>query len=152
MAVESYVVVHNIAKRHNVGTLARSATAFGVSELILVGRRERKIVIFAALRSLMMLCLSITTLLPRAPLFFFGNEGTGLSAKELEICDFFVYIPQYGSGTASLNVTVAASIVLHQFGVWAGFPERTRDGNKFIVAEKPVNRQDEVFVQKQQIL
>ncbi|KAL3649619.1 hypothetical protein CASFOL_006022 [Castilleja foliolosa] len=26
---ESYVIVHNIAKRHNVGTLARSATAFG---------------------------------------------------------------------------------------------------------------------------
>ncbi|KAJ8420335.1 hypothetical protein Cgig2_012619 [Carnegiea gigantea] len=38
--VKSYVVVHNIAKRHNVGTLARSATAFGVSELILVGRRD----------------------------------------------------------------------------------------------------------------
>jgi tRNA G18 (ribose-2'-O)-methylase SpoU len=40
MTVECYVVVHNIAKRHNVGTLARSATAFGVSELILVGRRD----------------------------------------------------------------------------------------------------------------
>lgn len=34
------MVVHNIAKRHNVGTLARSATAFGVSELIHVGRRD----------------------------------------------------------------------------------------------------------------
>jgi tRNA G18 (ribose-2'-O)-methylase SpoU len=40
MVRESYVVVHNIAKRHNVGTLARSATAFGVKELILVGRRD----------------------------------------------------------------------------------------------------------------
>ncbi|KAG2727323.1 hypothetical protein I3760_01G152300 [Carya illinoinensis] len=40
MSIECYVVVHNIAKRHNVGTLARSATAFGVSELILVGRRD----------------------------------------------------------------------------------------------------------------
>lgn len=48
-----------------------------------------------------------------------------------------MYIPQYGCGTASLNVTVAASIVLHHFGVWAGFLERTRDGNKFVVAEKP---------------
>ncbi|GJU63074.1 CENP-B homolog protein 2-like protein [Tanacetum coccineum] len=37
---KSYVLIHNIAKRHNVGTLARSATAFGVSELILVGRRD----------------------------------------------------------------------------------------------------------------
>ncbi|BBG93251.1 tRNA/rRNA methyltransferase SpoU family protein [Prunus dulcis] len=119
----------------------------------LVSFSRREIVIFAALRSLMMLCLSITTLLPRAPLFFLAMSfelklnfslqslgGTGLSAKELEICDFFVYIPQYGGGTASLNVTVAASIVLHQFGVWAGFPERTRDGNKFIVAEKPVKQ------------
>lgn len=43
-------------------------------------------------------------------------QGSGLSAKEYEICDFFVYIPQYGCGTASLNVTVAASIVLHHFG------------------------------------
>jgi hypothetical protein len=30
--------------------------------------------------------------------------------------DFFVYIPQYGNETASLIVTVAASIVLHHFG------------------------------------
>lgn len=72
--------------------------------------------------------------------FLLGNEGTGLSAKECEMCDFFVYIPQYGCGTASLNVTVAASIVLHHFGVWAGFSERTRDGNKFIVAERPTNK------------
>ncbi|XLR31831.1 hypothetical protein S83_059731, partial [Arachis hypogaea] len=64
-------------------------------------------------------------------------KGTGLSAKECEIYDFFVYIPQYGGGTASLNVTVAASIVLHHFGVWAGFGERSRDGNKFVVAERP---------------
>ncbi|XP_006844300.3 uncharacterized protein LOC18434164 [Amborella trichopoda] len=38
--VESYVVVHNVAKRHNIGTMARSATAFGVAEFILVGRRD----------------------------------------------------------------------------------------------------------------
>ena len=37
-AVESVVVVHNVAKRHNVGTLARSATAFGVAEVVVVGR------------------------------------------------------------------------------------------------------------------
>ncbi|OEL28966.1 hypothetical protein BAE44_0010017, partial [Dichanthelium oligosanthes] len=141
----------------------------------------------------------------RSTAFLFGNEvggisihsGTGLSQKECDICDFFVYIPQYGGGTASLNVTVAASIVLHHFGaansrikvvafelncfvemqsvkfpssystnrmflsgchgviifctlwsihlisfawlsaVWAGFPERGRESNKFIVADKP---------------
>ncbi|KAF4356076.1 hypothetical protein G4B88_007799 [Cannabis sativa] len=163
MVVESYVVVHNIAKRHNVGTLARSATAFGVSELILVGRRDfnsfgshgsTSHVRFRHFHSLIDACrflkekdcdicgVEITDgamavnqhPFKKSTAFLLGNEGTGLSAKECEICDFFVYIPQYGGGTASLNVTVAASIVLHQFG---GFPERTRDGNKFIVADKP---------------
>lgn len=45
-----------------------------------------------------------------------GNEGTGLSDKLMEQCQrHFVRIPQYGRGTASLNVYVAASIVLSQF-------------------------------------
>ncbi|KAL0548311.1 hypothetical protein IC582_012759 [Cucumis melo] len=169
MGIESYVVVHNIAKRHNVGTMARSATAFGVSELILVGRRDFNAfgshgstshIRFRHFHSL----LDAQTFLKekdcdicgveitdnavavnqhpfkRSTAFLLGNEGTGLSAKECAICDFFIYIPQYGVGTASLNVTVAASIVLHHFGVWAGFPERCRDGNKFIVAERPVRQ------------
>ncbi|XP_028759917.1 uncharacterized protein LOC114718672 [Neltuma alba] len=169
MVLESYVVVHNIAKRHNVGTLARSATAFGVSELILVGRRDfnsfgshgsTSHLRFRHFHSLedarhflkekdCDICgVEITDdakpinqhPFKKSTAFLLGNEGTGLSAKECEICDFFVYIPQYGGGTASLNVTVAASIVLHHFGVWAGFAERSRDGNKFIVAEKPMKQ------------
>ncbi|KAJ0033894.1 uncharacterized protein LOC116145569 [Pistacia vera] len=167
--IESYVVVHNIAKRHNVGTLARSATAFGVSEMILIGRRDFNAfgshgstshVNFRHFHSLTDarqflkskdcdICgVEITHdavavnqhPFKKSTAFLLGNEGTGLSAKECEICDFFVYIPQYGTGTASLNVTVAASIVLHHFGVWAGFSERTRDGNKFVVAERPVKQ------------
>ncbi|KAL8486310.1 hypothetical protein ACS0TY_023132 [Phlomoides rotata] len=166
---ESYVIVHNIAKRHNVGTLARSATAFGVSELILVGRRDfnsfgshgsTSHLSFRHFHSLSLaraflkerdcdICgVEITdNAMPvnehpfrKSTAFLLGNEGSGLSAKECEICDFFVYIPQYGGGTASLNVTVAASIVLHQFGVWAGFSERSREGNKFLVTEKPANQ------------
>lgn len=37
---ESFLLIHNVAKRHNLGTLARSATAFGVTEIILVGRKD----------------------------------------------------------------------------------------------------------------
>ncbi|GMI70361.1 hypothetical protein like AT4G15520 [Hibiscus trionum] len=169
MAVECYVVIHNIAKRHNVGTLARSATAFGVNELILVGRRDfnafgshgstshLRFRHFHSLTDARLylkekdcdICgveitngaFSITDHpFKKSTAFLLGNEGTGLSAKECEICDFFVYIPQYGGGTASLNVTVAASIVLHHFGVWAGFSERIRDGNKFVVAERPLKQ------------
>ncbi|CAL9158534.1 unnamed protein product [Musa hybrid cultivar] len=180
-SVESLVVVHNVAKRHNVGTMVRSATAFGVSEIVLVGRRDFNAfgshgstshLRFRHFHSLSQarhylkalshkpssqsreerncdVCgveitdgaLSIADHpFRKSTAFLLGNEGTGLSAKECEICDFFVYIPQYGCGTASLNVTVAASIVLHHFGVWAGFPERSREGNKFTVAEKPVKQ------------
>ncbi len=49
-----------------------------------------------------------------------GNEGQGLSERQMSLCDSFVYIPQHGQGTASLNVAVACSIVLHHFATWAG--------------------------------
>ncbi|ERN07468.1 hypothetical protein AMTR_s00019p00254850 [Amborella trichopoda] len=162
--VESYVVVHNVAKRHNIGTMARSATAFGVAEFILVGRRDfnsfgshgsTPYLHFRQFHSLSETRLYLKEkdcdicgveivdgAIPvnhqpfkKSTAFLLGNWPL---TKECEICDFFVYIPQYGCGTASLNVTVAASIVLHQFGVWAGFPERGRDGQKFTVAEKPM--------------
>ena len=51
--------------------------------------------------------------------FFMGNEGSGILPVHKEICDHFVYIPQYTDKTASLNVSVAAGIVFHHFAVWA---------------------------------
>ena len=65
-----------------------------------------------------------------------ARQGTGLSADELAACDALVYIPQHGAGTASLNVAVAASIVLHHFAVWAGYAERSRTGAKFDVGAR----------------
>lgn len=47
--------------------------------------------------------------------FLVGNEGTGILAKHMKDCTKFVRISQYGNGTASLNVYVAASIVLFQY-------------------------------------
>ncbi|KAH8934138.1 hypothetical protein BDL97_18G067500 [Sphagnum fallax] len=166
---ESFVIVHNVAKRHNLGTLARSATAFGVSELILVGRKDfnafgshgatlhmqfrhfqtlPQAVEYLKAKHVAICGVEITegaTGVQSHPFtcstaFLLGNEGTGLSRKEMDICDFFIYIPQYGAGTGSLNVTVAASIVLHHFAVWAGFPEQQREGQKYVVAERPVRR------------
>ena len=53
--------------------------------------------------------------------FMLGNEGQGMSDRQMRACDSFVYISQYGVGTASLNVAVAASIVLHRYAEWAGY-------------------------------
>lgn len=44
-----------------------------------------------------------------------GNEGTGLSSKQRDIVDIFLYIPQCGNGIESLNVTVATTILLHEY-------------------------------------
>lgn len=32
-----FLIVHSVAKRHNIGTIARCATAFNVKEILLVG-------------------------------------------------------------------------------------------------------------------
>ena len=69
--------------------------------------------------------------------FILGNEGQGLSEQQMRICDGFVYIPQNGKGTASLNVTVAGSIVLHHFSLWAKYAESERDGYKYVLGERP---------------
>ena len=51
-----------------------------------------------------------------------GNEGDGMSKTQLEICresGGFIYIPQYGKGTCSLNVAIAATIIMHRWHVIA---------------------------------
>jgi tRNA G18 (ribose-2'-O)-methylase SpoU len=52
-----------------------------------------------------------------------GNEGSGMTTKQMSHCDGFIRISQYGGGMASLNVSVAAGIVLHRYFQW------TRDVN-----------------------
>jgi tRNA G18 (ribose-2'-O)-methylase SpoU len=47
--------------------------------------------------------------------FLMGNEGTGIHDKQMKDCAMFCRIPQYGAGTASLNVYVAASIIFYEF-------------------------------------
>ena len=71
---------------------------------------------------------------------YIGNEGQGMTPQQKRICDGFVYIKQYGPGTASLNVAVASSIVMHEFAKYYTYTERERDGEKFIVADKPLSR------------
>lgn len=51
-----------------------------------------------------------------------------------------MYIPQFGAGTASLNVSIACSIALHRFASWAKYKERPREGEKFDVGIRPIRR------------
>ena len=68
--------------------------------------------------------------------FFLGNQGTGMLEVHKKICDYFVYIPQYTEKTASLNVSVAAGIIFHHFGLWAGYQEAKVYGQKYQLQEE----------------
>lgn len=159
----SYLVLFNIAKTNNLGNLIRTADALGVHEVIVVGRRRyRTLGAFGTARTTRQrhfhsLPLALEYLrevgarlvgIEIAPdslpvddepfegdtAFLVGNEGTGLSDAQLEACERIVHVPQFGA-CASLNVNVAAGIVLHRFAAWAGFPPNSRDGHKFIPPE-----------------
>ena len=162
----SFVIMHSVSKRHNVGTIARCCTAFNVAELVLVGSHHYNTfgshgsdsyvdishfdTLVEATKHLKEVkgCKIIGIEITEGAIpienhpfegntaFLLGNEGDGLSSKQMALCDSFVYIRQFGSGTASLNVAVASSIVLHHFALWAGFKERDREGFKFVVAER----------------
>eukprot|EP01023_Acetabularia_acetabulum_P031137 TRINITY_DN29319_c0_g1_i1.p1 TRINITY_DN29319_c0_g1~~TRINITY_DN29319_c0_g1_i1.p1 ORF type:complete len:219 (+),score=22.93 TRINITY_DN29319_c0_g1_i1:120-776(+) len=162
-----YVIVFNISKRANIGTLLRCCTAFNVTTVCLVGSRQFNtfgahgsddFVHFMHFNTLeectqhlkndckcRIIGIEITDEAQNVTshpfegntAFMLGNEGTGMTEKQITLCDSFVYIPQFGAGTASLNVTVAASIVLHHFASWAGFQERHREGQKYVVDQRP---------------
>lgn len=51
-----------------------------------------------------------------------------MSPRQMRGCDGFVYIAQFGTGTASLNVAVAGSIVMHRFALWAEKKEEEEEG------------------------
>ncbi|OQR91181.1 hypothetical protein ACHHYP_04915 [Achlya hypogyna] len=158
-------IINNIQKRKNIRDLLLSATAFGVSEVFVVGQKllsfeaalhfedslpgfklpypitrcrtldECKALLLARDPSTRVIGIEILhsaksvndpdVFVADAPMaFMVGNEGSGLSDAQVAICDGFVYIPQYGGGTASLNVTVAASIIMHRYAVWAATNRR----------------------------
>jgi len=76
-----------------------------------------------------------------------GSPRCGVSCCGVSVsCCWVLWVPgphlstSTGNGTASLNVTVAGSIILHHFGVWAGYTERPRDDTeeaKFAVDALP---------------
>ena len=51
---------------------------------------------------------------PENPLIIIGEEGVGITPETLELCDRYVYIPQYGS-VRSMNAAVAGSIAMNDF-------------------------------------
>jgi len=177
---ECRICIYNVAKKQNVGTIVRTAVAFGATQVVVVGNRKlntlgnqqtnrfiswrhfvhwsdmlawarkdgwKVIGIEIGSRAVPVMDRPFT----EKTLFILGNEGVGMSEECMKDCDALVYIPQYGVGTASLNVATAAAIVLHHFAEWAQYPSHTAiAGAKFVVDESKA-LPDPGLIMKQQL-
>lgn len=136
-----HIAIENWQHDSNIGTIVRSANAFNVSSVHIIGKRhwnrrgamvtDRYLHIFhhatineflAAVEGLRIIAVdnvpgSVSiekAVLPKNAVLVFGGEGPGLSDEMLQRAEMTVMIEQHGS-TRSLNVGVAAGIVMYQW-------------------------------------
>jgi tRNA G18 (ribose-2'-O)-methylase SpoU len=137
------IAVENTLRDFNMGTIIRSANAFGVRTAHVIGRKQwnkrgammtdkyltieyhaspaefstvmqqRKKHVVAVENNVSSSSI-LDADLPKNTVFIFGQEGPGISSELLDVADDVVHIKQLGS-TRSLNVGVAAGIALFEW-------------------------------------
>ncbi len=139
--IELEIAIENLERDFNMGTIVRSANAFGVRTVHVVGRRQwnkrgammtdKYLTVkyhpdvksfHEAVAEQTIVAVDIVdqaiplqqTNLPLDAVLVFGAEGSGLSADMLAIADQVVAIEQLGS-TRSINVGVAAGIAMYDW-------------------------------------
>ena len=135
------IALENTERDFNMGTIVRSANAFGVRRVIVIGRRQwNKRGAMATDKYLHVEYLPTTaefvermreegrsivaidnvpgsvelaqTELPRDAVLVFGQEGPGISEELTGAADVIVAIEQFGS-TRSINVGAAATVAMY---------------------------------------
>lgn len=139
--VELEIAIENVARDFNMGTIVRSANAFGIRRVHAVGRRQwnkrgammtdkyLEVVYHASVEAFRAatpgrLLVAVDNVpgavdireVAKQPnaILIYGAEGPGLSPEMLAAADHIVAIPQCGS-TRSLNVGVAAGIAMWEW-------------------------------------
>ncbi|MDA4086135.1 hypothetical protein MHAS44199_10695 [Mycolicibacterium hassiacum DSM 44199] len=136
-----HVAIENFAHDANIGSVVRTANAFAVHTVHIVGRRRwnrrgamvtdryqrlrhhdttAELLEFAAEAGLTVVAVDNipgaqrleTTALPRDCLMIFGQEGPGITEEAKAGAALTVSIAQFGS-TRSINAAVAAGIAMH---------------------------------------
>jgi len=136
-----HVAIENFGHDHNIGTVVRTANAFAVAEVHIVGKRRwnrrgamitdkyqhlrhhadvAALLTYAASLGLVVVAVDNspgavpleTAVLPRQCLLLFGSEGPGLTAEARNGAALTVSIAQFGS-TRSINAGVAAGVAMH---------------------------------------
>lgn len=141
--ISSAVILENVQDPGNIGTVIRSANAFGIGSVVLTGScadhysikavrasmgaifRQRvdtvavsDLKFFSDSNSLKLYAaalsaeaVDIRSINCKNCAFAVGNEGSGLSAELMELCDRKVIIPM-SINAESLNAAVAASVLM----------------------------------------
>ncbi len=138
-----HVAIENWQHDMNIGSIVRTANAFGAASVRIVGRRRwnrrgamvtdayqhiahhetiAELVDWASARSLPIVAVDNLpgavpvegAPIPKACLLLFGQEGPGLTEPALEAAGIHVEIRQFGS-TRSINAAAAAAIVMHEW-------------------------------------
>lgn len=136
-----HIGIENLGYDYNIGTIVRTANAFAVAAVHIIGRRRwnrrgamvtdryqhlhhhdtvDSLVDFAGQHQLVIVGVDNidgsvpleTAQLPRNCLLLFGSESDGLSAPARRAASMTVSIAQFGS-TRSINAGVAAGIAMH---------------------------------------
>jgi tRNA G18 (ribose-2'-O)-methylase SpoU len=136
-----HIAIENFGNDANIGAVVRTANAFAVDTVHIVGRRRwnrrgamvtdryqrlahhdstEELLAFAAAAGLTVVAVDNiagavpleTTTLPRDCLLVFGQEGPGISEAADSGAAMTVSIAQFGS-TRSINAAVAAGIAMH---------------------------------------
>lgn len=136
-----HIAIENFGNDANIGGVVRTANAFAVHTVHIVGRRRwnrrgamvtdryqrlrhhdstAELLEFAAEQGLGVVAVDNvpgsvrleTAQLPRAALMIFGQEGPGITEQARAGADLLVSIAQFGS-TRSINASVAAGIAMH---------------------------------------
>ncbi|MBU6279598.1 MAG: RNA methyltransferase [Actinomycetales bacterium] len=147
-----HVAIENWQHDLNIGSIVRTANAFNVAAVHIVGRRawnrrgamvtDRYLHVihhpsvaefseWAAGASVSIVGIeqaadseSLTDFVfPRACALLLGNEGLGLTPEAVAACTALVEIPQFGS-TRSINASAAGAIAMWEWGR-QGLPEMT---------------------------
>lgn len=137
------IAIENTLRDFNMGTIVRSANAFGVRTVHVIGRRQwnkrgammtdkyleveyhassaefssqmqQRGKYLVALENNVSSASILSAELPENTVFIFGQEGSGISEELLAVADKVVHIDQLGS-TRSLNVGVAAGIAIFEW-------------------------------------
>lgn len=135
------IALDNVERDFNMGTIVRSANAFGVRHIHIIGSKQWNkrgammtdkylhVQYYAHVDDFLQAIGDKTLIavdnvaesidlneaeLPKNAVLLFGAEGPGIRPELLSAAKQVVQIPQYGS-TRSLNVGVAAGIVMYEW-------------------------------------